>query len=546
VIELSQVSFRYSPQGKAIFEDMNLEVPDNSLALVTGPTGAGKSTLLGLLNSHVPSFTGGQVSGQVRVCGVDVLASRPRDLAQIVGVVPQSPRSCFIADTVETEIAFALEQIGLDDTSMRKRVEEVIDLMGLQHLRSRRLSRLSGGEAQRVAIGAVLVAHPKVLILDEPTSALDPVATEEVIAALKRLVDDLGMTVVLSEHRLERVSEAADLVIALDGSTGAPKVGTPQEIFQSSEIVPPLVQLGRAANWQPLPITIRDGRRHALSQLRPALERKAPSTQAPSRAARNHHEAADESIASVTKLRVDYQANRALEETTLVFQPGEVTAVMGRNGSGKTTLLSCLVGLIDPTAGVVQVAGLAPAGLTGKARISRVGLVPSEPADLFFCESVKDECDASDVDANLTSGTTRAVLAELATEIQQDGHPRDLSEGQQLCLALAITCAANPQVLLMDEPTRGLDYPSKQKLAEVLLRLRANGRSLIIATHDVEFVATIADRVVVLAQGDVVADDDSRTVLTSSPMFAPQMKKIFPDQDWLTVSEALAGLAVPA
>jgi energy-coupling factor transport system ATP-binding protein len=546
VIELSQVSFRYSPHGKAIFEDMNVEVPDNSLALVTGPTGAGKSTLLGLLNSHVPSFTGGQVSGQVRVCGVDVLASRPRDLAQIVGVVPQSPRSCFIADTVETEIAFALEQIGLDDTSMRKRVEEVIDLMGLQHLRSRRLSRLSGGEAQRVAIGAVLVAHPKVLILDEPTSALDPVATEEVIAALKRLVDDLGMTVVLSEHRLERVSESADLVIALDSSTGAPKVGTPQDVFQSSEIVPPLVQLGRSANWQPLPITIRDGRRHAQSQLRPALERKALITQAPPRATQKHREATNESIASVTKLRVDYQSNRALEETTLVFQPGEVTAVMGRNGSGKTTLLSCLVGLIDPTAGVVQVAGLAPAGLTGKARISRVGLVPSEPADLFFGESVKDECEASDVDANLASGTTRAVLAELATEIQQDDHPRDLSEGQQLCLALAITCAANPQVLLMDEPTRGLDYPSKQRLAGILLRLRANGRSLIIATHDVEFVATIADRVVVLAQGDVVADDDSRTVLTSSPMFAPQMKKIFPDQDWLTVSEALAGLTVSA
>jgi energy-coupling factor transport system ATP-binding protein len=165
---------------------------------------------------------------------------------------------------------------------------------------------------------------------------------------------------------------------------------------------------------------------------------------------------------------------------------------------------------------------------------------------LFFCETVEKECQATDKDAGLLPGTTANLLHKLAPEVGQHLHPRDLSEGQQLCLALAITCAAGPKVLLLDEPTRGLDYPSKQILSQTLAGLRQEGRAIVIATHDVEFVASVADRVIVLAQGEVVADENSRTVLTSSPMFAPQMKKVFPDRDWLTVPEALAGLAATA
>jgi energy-coupling factor transport system ATP-binding protein len=363
---------------------------------------------------------------------------------------------------------------------------------------------------------------------------------------LKRLVDDLGMTVVLSEHRLERVSESADLVIALGVKPHQVVFGNPHDVFATSPIVPPVTQLGLAAGWHPLPVTVKDGRGHARNHLRLAAVSPEPHySDKPITRSPVATQPADQ-IASVTKLGVNYQTTTALKEATLAFSPGEVTALMGRNGSGKTTLLSCLVGLIDPTAGKVQIAGEAPSKLKGSARISRVGLVPSEPADLFFCETVEKECQATDKDAALLPGTTANFLHKLAPEVGQHLHPRDLSEGQQLCLALAITCAAGPKVLLLDEPTRGLDYPSKQILSRILAGLRQEGRAIVIATHDVEFVATVADRVIVLAQGEVVADENSRAVLTSSPMFAPQIKKVFPDRDWLTVPEALAGLAATA
>jgi energy-coupling factor transport system ATP-binding protein len=212
-------------------------------------------------------------------------------------------------------------------------------------------------------------------------------------------------------------------------------------------------------------------------------------------------------------------------------------ALMGRNGAGKSTLLNALVGLGPAVQGRVRVDGHDPAALSGPALLASVGLVPQEPGDLLEASTVAEECRASDRDAACDAGTTRALVALMAPDIEDGTHPRDLSEGQRLLLALCVVLAARPPLLLLDEPTRGLDYPTKARLARVLDGLADAGHAIVLATHDVELVADVADRVVILADGEVVADGPTQEVVTSSPMFAPQVAKILAPQHWLTVDQ---------
>jgi energy-coupling factor transport system ATP-binding protein len=272
VIRFEHVSVTYAGAGAPVLRDVCLDLAEGELVLVVGRTGAGKSTLLQAINGLVPHFTGGTLAGRVVVAGRDTRTHPPRELADVVGVVGQDPRAGFVTDTVEEELAYGMEQLGVPAATMRKRVEETLDVLGIAPLRERSLDTLSGGEQQRVAIGSVLAAHPSVLVLDEPTSALDPPAAEEVLAVVTRLVHDLGMTVVLAEHRLERVVQYADRVVEVLGGGGV-RCGPPAEVLVASGVAPPVVELGRLAGWDPLPLSVRDARRQA-APLRARLERR--------------------------------------------------------------------------------------------------------------------------------------------------------------------------------------------------------------------------------------------------------------------------------
>ena len=241
MIRFAHVTVTYPGASRPTLSDVNLELLEGELVLVVGRTGSGKSTLLQAINGLVPHFTGGTLTGDVTVDGRSTSTNPPRELADLVGVVPQDPASGFVADTVEEELAFGMECLGLRPDVMRRRVEETLDLLGLAELRYRPLLTLSAGQQQRVAIGAVLAAHPKVLVLDEPTSALDPGAAEEILAALQRLVHDLGMTIVMAEHRLERVVQYADRIIVVPGDAQPIVIGTPQEVMREAPIAPPVV-----------------------------------------------------------------------------------------------------------------------------------------------------------------------------------------------------------------------------------------------------------------------------------------------------------------
>ncbi|MFJ1784087.1 ABC transporter ATP-binding protein [Streptomyces anulatus] len=573
MIRFERVSVRYEGTERPTLSGVDLTVPEGELVLLVGPSGVGKSTLLGTVSGLVPHFTGGLLSGRVTVGGRDTRTHKPRELADLVGTVGQDPLAHFVTDTVEDELAYGMESLGLAPDVMRRRVEETLDLLGLAELRDRPIATLSGGQQQRVAIGSVLTPHPRVLVLDEPTSALDPAAAEEVLAVLQRLVHDLGTTVLMAEHRLERVVQYADQVVLLPAPGAAPVMGPPAEIMKVSPVRPPVAELGLLAGWDPLPLSVRDARRGA-GGLRERLADASPPEAAPvpeapgkpgapvpvaaerpraGRFARLLGRGAGAPAAPVADpvTRVDGLGVRrgrveALRRVTLTVAPGETVALMGRNGAGKSTLLGALVGMIEPTSGTVRVGGLAPARTDPRAMVRRVGLVPQEPRDLLYADTVAAECAAADRDAGAAEGICRALVSELLPGIGDDTHPRDLSEGQRLALALALVLTGRPPLLLLDEPTRGLDYAAKARLVGVLRGLAAEGHAIVLATHDVELAAELAHRVVILADGEVVADGPTGRVVVSSPAFAPQTAKILAPQEWLTVSQVRAALEAGA
>ncbi|MET1074924.1 MAG: ATP-binding cassette domain-containing protein [Umezawaea sp.] len=531
MIEFQDVTVTYPGADRPTLSGVDITVDEGELCLVAGKTGAGKSTLLGAVNGLVPHFTGGRLAGRVVVAGLDTRDHKPRDFAAVVGVVGQDPLAGFVTDTVEEELAYVMEQLAVPPDVMRKRVEETLDLLGIAELRNRPLRTLSGGQQQRVAIGSVLTAHPRVLVLDEPTSALDPTAAEDVLAAITRLVHDLGVTVLVAEHRMERVAHFADRMLYLTGD-GSVIGGTPREVMAVSEIAPPVVELGRLAGWSPLPLSVRDARRvaHGLRDRLAGLTRpvSAPSTADPVLTARG--------------IVVRYGSLVAVRGLDLDLAPGRIVAVMGRNGSGKSSLLWAVQGSGPRQAGTVSVRGVDPADLKPRVARGLVGLVPQTPTDLLYLDTVRAECGQADRESGSAAGTCRALLDRLAPGIPDDRHPRDLSEGQRLALVLAVQLAAAPRIVLLDEPTRGLDYGAKRHLAAILAELAGDGRAVVVSTHDVEFVADVADRVVVLAEGEIVADGPTADVVVSSPAFAPQVAKVLHPAEWLTVGEVARAL----
>jgi len=537
VIKLVDVSFTYDGASSPTLDRVDLALGEGELCVVVGPTGSGKTTLLRAVNGLVPHFTGGRLSGEVLVDGRSTREFPPRELADVVGMVGQNPAASFVTDVVEDELAYTMENLGLDPEVMRRRVEDTLDLLGLHDLRHRPLATLSGGQQQRVAIGAVLTASPRVLVLDEPTSALDPAAAEEVLGSLTRLVHDLGLTVLLAEHRLERVLPFADSVVLVPGRGAPLQVGSAARIMEVSPVAPPIVDLGRLAGWTPLPLSVRDARRQAG----PLRERLARAEPPPARATATD---AVPTLARLHRVTVRFDQVTALDAVDFAARQGEVVAVMGRNGSGKSTLLAQIAGVRPPTSGRVDVGGADPAALSASALVARVGLVPQDASLLLYSDSVAAECASADQDTNLPPGTTAAMLERVLPGLPVDHHPRDLSEGQRLALALAVVLAPAPPLLLLDEPTRGLDYPGKARLVGLLADLAADGHCVVMATHDVELVAQVATRAVVLADGEVVADGPARDVVCHSPVFAPQVSKILAPEPWLTVQEVRTALDV--
>ena len=528
-VMLRDVSYSYPHESGLTLDSVSWSIRTGDFVVVTGPSGSGKSTLLRCLNGLVPHFSGGRFGGEARVFGIDTRDHGPRRLAEHVGFVFQDPEAQAVARFVEDDIAFGLEQAGLPRIEMRKRVEEVLDLLGIAALRSRDIATLSGGERQRVAIAGAMARRPDLLVLDEPTSQLDPWGADEVLTALHRLNDDLGLSIVLAEHRLERVASSAD-VIRIVRSDGTIIDRPPAEALPLLPDLdqPSLTRFAVRVGLDPVPLTIKEARRALPPMAQPVVTRK-------------EHRETGEVIVTVEGLVVERGGIRVLNGIDLAARSGSITALMGRNGAGKSTLIRAMVGMLPRADGSISVAGRPiDHGDTGRLA-GTVGYLPQDPARLLFAETVLDEVRASIVHLppDHSHRDPHELIAELDLSHLAERHPRDLSAGERERAALAAVLVGEPRLLLLDEPTRGMDGTRKHRLMEIIDRERKRGTSIVMATHDVELVAAWADCVVLLGDGEVIADGDPHTVLAGSVTFSPQMNRLF-GGDVLSVEEALA------
>ena len=532
MITLRGVTYHYPHSSSPALDGVNWQVEDGEFVLVAGPSGSGKSTLLRCLNGLVPHFSGGTYAGETEVYGVNAVTAGPHVLSRLVGFVAQDPESQAVLDQVESEIAFSLENAAIPPAEMRVRVEEVLDLLDLASLRRRAVQTLSGGERQRLAIATALALRPRVLVLDEPTSQLDPQSAEDVLRALVRLNEDLGLTIILAEHRMERIARYADRLTWLERGRIVAD-GPVREGLRTVAVGPPLVQLAKALDWHPLPLTIKEGKQFA-NAISSELHSAVPSPPMN----------AGETLLEAKGVEFAYNGQATLKNIDLTVRAGEVVALVGRNGAGKSTLLKCITGLLSPRSGDIRVAGQSTRGRTVADICRHVAYLPQNPDDLLFAETVADELQITLRNHKL-DGSPQAVaelLERLGIGELAQVYPRDLSVGQRQRVALGAVTITRPSVLLLDEPTRGLDPALKASLVDLWKKWLADGAAILLVTHDVELAAMIADRTVMLSQGEVIAAGSTREVLGSSPHFSPQIARLFPGRGWLTVADVLTSV----
>ena len=528
MIQLKDLTFSYlKSDGSKVSEspqinNVNLTISSGEFVLVCGPTGSGKSTFLKTLNGLAPSFTGGVITGELLINEVDLLGLEPHEFASVVGYVNQQPENAFVGDTVIDELVYCAEQLGLPIKEIEVSVKKISELLEISDLLERPLATLSGGQQQRVAIASALVAGQKILLLDEPTSALDLVGAAEVLRVLRRLCSEEGVTVLLAEHRISRVIAEVDSVLVVHGDGSVTKGPTATQ-FNDPRFVPPIIELGLKLGWKPLPITTSDAAKK-WNETRPEFQAKVPYSAA-------------EEVLSVRDLEVSFGSVQALQETSFSLAGNQITALMGENGSGKTSLCWAIQGSGTRTKGTVSTDKGDTKELSTSERLEVLTMVPQRAADLLFLATLSAELEESDKYAEVSPGRTAKLFQSLAGRIDTSIHPRDLSAGQQLSLVLAIQLVKQAKIVILDEPTRGLDYSAKHALAKQLNSIRSQDRAVLIATHDIEFVAMVADRVLVLEQGKLISDSSPLEVLGVGKQFASQLAEISQEVGLISIEQ---------
>jgi energy-coupling factor transport system ATP-binding protein len=510
-LAFTAVTYTYPGTAVPALRGLDLEIAPGEFVVLAGGSGSGKSTLLRAASGLVPHFHGGEFAGRVTTGGLDTRVNEPAALAAVAGTLFQDPETQVVMNTVRGELAFPLENQGLAAAAVARGVEEAALALGIAHLLDRPTHELSGGELQRVALGAALAGRPAVALLDEPTSQLDPVAGDELLGVLRRLNEEWGTAVVLAEHRLERCLAAADRVVALRDGAIACDADPASFLAWAGEHAPALqtpgARLFSLAGLRPLPVSVKEARRALrVTKGSDPFVTSSPLGEATARRdiAPRVTKGSDPFVTSALRLErvwFEHKGGAAvLRGVDLEVGAGERIALMGRNGAGKSTLLRIAAGLLTPT--------------RGKVRGGKVALVLQNPGDYALRDRVGEELPAAALE--------EAGLAHLA-----ERHPRDISGGERQRLAIAIVLhGARPAVLCLDEPTRGMDREHKDALVALLRDLSAAGTGIVVATHDAEFAAALAPRTVLLGDGRPVADAPTAEVLAGGWYFATQTARI--------------------
>ncbi len=513
-LSIERLTYSYPESTRPSLADVSLRLEPGGFTLLAGRSACGKSTLLRAACGLVPHFHGGEIDGSVEVAGIDAIATGPGELAAAVGYVAQDPETQVVSTTVAAEIELPLEMRGDPSSSRARAVEEVALALAIPHLLDRAVDTLSGGELQRVALAAALVTRPRLVLLDEPTSQLDPVAGDELIWLLRRLNEEWGVTILLAEHRLERCLAAADRVIAMDAGAisfdGLPRDFLTWAQGADTALETPAARLFSLLGIEPLPVGVRDARRTLASTKPFDIGEVAAPKKLSAEGGRLLSDATLTSRDLWVELPLRETPRDVLKGIDLQVHRGERVALMGRNGAGKSTLLRTAAGLTSAARGKLEI----PRG---------IGLLTQNPSDYLVRERVGDE---------LPDDAGMAALKVVGLEHAVDADPRDLSGGERQRLALAIALAGRmdgetlPGLVALDEPTRGMDRARKGELVKLIERLAGAGAGVLVATHDVEFAAAFAERVVLMGDGAVIADGAAAEILSGGWYFATEVARV--------------------
>lgn len=526
-IKIKDLTYYYPNMEKPALDKINLEIPGGQFVLLVGGSGCGKSTLIRAIAGLVPDFYGGSYGGKIYINDKEVRQMERRSLVQQVGVVFQDPESQLVMTSVEQEIAFGLENLGLPNSLMKRRVMEVTGALALSGCLHSFIPELSGGQKQKVALASVLAMQPEILVLDEPTSQLDPVAGEEILTMVKRLNEENGITVILVEQRLERCFHLADRVLVMESGRilydGAPDAAARWAVKNDLPFVPPLARLFAGAGYPDVPLTVKRGR-EILRSYYPlsGLSVQASKIKSPG-------PGGDECLVDIQNLWFTYpNGKEALKNINFKIRPGDFIVIMGGNAAGKTTLLKNINGLLKPGRGQVKVLNRDTKKLSVEELASTVGYLSQDPNDYLFLPTVREELAFTLNNLGLPdNGISKEILSRLQLTPHAGVFPRDLSAGERQRVALASVLVARPRLLLLDEPTRGLDYRLKAELGNILRELQKEGTAIVVVTHDVEFAAEYADSIVLMAEGTIIAGGSKYQMLTRSTFYSPQVSKLF-------------------
>lgn len=548
ILEINNVSFKFPDMKEHVLDDITMTVKEGEFIVICGPSGCGKTTFLRLLKKELAPV--GNCVGDILYAGKLLSKWDERVLIEDIGFVFQDPDNQIVMDEVMQEIVFGLENLGYSNFEMRKRVAEMVHFFGMEDLLKSKPSELSGGQKQMLNLLSVLLLKPKVLLLDEPTSQLDPVAAKDLIVMLERLNNEMGMTIILVEHRLEDLFAVADRVLMMEqGRIKYEGISNDviQSVYNASDdlFIPYIPSISRLflekellPNQQTIPLTVKEGRAW-LTKL-PSISKKEERTK--------ESEIKEKSTPYLEVKNVYYQYNRntpmVLKNFSLQIQKGEYFALVGGNGSGKTTALKACLGMIKPQRGSVRLEGKATSRLKGRELYERIAYLPQNPRTYFMHDTVEEEMQSAVELHQLENGAEKilSMLRVFGITYLRKRHPYDCSGGEMQKAALASMLLGNPDILFIDEPTKGLDPISKQHFANVIHKLHQTGLTIVMVTHDIEFIAKHADRCAMLFDGEITVDGSPKQLFQGNYFYTTTMNRVTRDSQMsevLTLEEAL-------
>jgi energy-coupling factor transport system ATP-binding protein len=539
-IELNNVTFSYPDAPAPAIRNLSLRIEKGQFVILFGASGSGKSTLLRLLKKEI--WPHGSFDGEININERSLLNTKAE--TNEVGFVFQDPENQVVAENVLQEIVFGLENIGLSTAEMRSRVAEMVHFFGAESILEKKTHELSGGKKQQVNLASVLLMQPDILLLDEPTSQLDPVSSRELLDMLVRLNEEFGMTIVVAEHRLEEFFTVADQIIMMEkgeiGHCGEPKKMMETLWNSANHVYVPSIpslyfRMEAKENWSTPPLTVKEGKKWIQQRSQMKFMSEDPSS----------NSKINPEIISVKNLHFLYHKEEEwiLKELDFTLQKGETYALLGGNGSGKSTLLKMISGILKPSKGKITLHKQPLKTWKQKELAEKIGYLPQNPKLFFIQDTVEKEIrDTMRQWGKTDEFELERLLDLLGISHLRNQHPYDLSGGELQKAALACLLLREPEILLLDEPTKGLDPISKENLATILNELRMDDVTILMATHDVEFAATYATKCGMIFQGKITSEGPPKSFFKGNFFYSTMIQRLFrhiPGNEILTVEEAV-------